>query len=136
MGLRCQQRAGDKQRNSGDAEKMEFPGLRDGGYAGDQGQGAPRMKSRLLAGAQGLGLPFISTRNPGGGGEFGPENIGFEGIPESPKWSCPAEVVNMEQGAGEMTELEMLMELESLLEWWGVGPMMGGEQAELTGGWD
>lgn len=30
MGLRRQQGAGDKQMNSGDAEKMECPGLGDG----------------------------------------------------------------------------------------------------------
>lgn len=39
MGLRWQQWAGDKQMNSGDAEKMASPVLSDGGYVGNQGQG-------------------------------------------------------------------------------------------------
>lgn len=39
MGLRWHQWARDKQMNSGDAEKMESPGLSDGRYVGTKGRG-------------------------------------------------------------------------------------------------
>lgn len=60
--------------------------------------GEKRMKLRLLARAQVWSCPSSTQGAWGVGGEFGSEDIEFEG-PVSPTWSCPAKlcIQNREQ---------------------------------------